>query len=144
MTKPSDFDLNADDIVATALEIFLESGLDAVSMRSVSTRLGVSPVPLYGRIGNKGALVDAIADRLLADLAPPSNDDEPWSEYALRWARRLRARLGKQPRGRRSGAYHRQGAYSEKASDSTVHMVTKQFLAPMSHGLLLFGPDYFH
>jgi len=41
------------------------------------------------------ATIDAIADRLLADLAPPSNDDEPWSEYALRWARRLRARLGK-------------------------------------------------
>ena len=40
-------------------------------MRSVSSRLGVSPVPLYSRIGNKDALVDAIADRLLADLAPP-------------------------------------------------------------------------
>jgi TetR/AcrR family tetracycline transcriptional repressor len=94
MTKPSDFDLDADEIITTAVEIFLESGLDAVSMRSVSSRLGVSPVPLYGRIGNKDALVDAIADRLLADLAPPSNDGEPWSEYALRWARQLRTRLG--------------------------------------------------
>ena len=43
-------------------------------MRSVSSRLGVSPVPLYSRVGNKDALVDAIADRLLADLAPPRND----------------------------------------------------------------------
>ena len=42
-----------------------------MSMRSVSTRLGVSPVPLYSRVGNKEALLDAIADRLLADLAPP-------------------------------------------------------------------------
>jgi TetR/AcrR family tetracycline transcriptional repressor len=91
--KPSELDLDADEIVTAAVEIFQESGLDAVSMRSVSSRLGVSPVPLYRRIGNKDALVDAIADRLLADLAPPSNDSESWDEYSLRWARELRARL---------------------------------------------------
>jgi TetR/AcrR family tetracycline transcriptional repressor len=39
-------------------------------MRSVSARLGVSPVPLYSRVGNKDVLLDAVADRLLADLAP--------------------------------------------------------------------------
>ena len=59
-------------------------------MRSVSARLGVSPVPLYSRVGNKDALVDAIADRLLADLAPPHTEGEPWGDYAARWARELR------------------------------------------------------
>jgi TetR/AcrR family tetracycline transcriptional repressor len=93
VTKPSDFDLDADEIVTAAVEIFQESGLDAVSMRSVSLRLGVSPVPLYSRIGNKDALLDAIADRLLADLAPPSNENERWDEYGLRWVRELRSRL---------------------------------------------------
>ena len=78
MTKAPDFDLDEDEIVTAAVEIFEESGLDAVSMRSVSARLGVSPVPLYSRIGNKEALVDAIADRLLVDLAPPSAEDESW------------------------------------------------------------------
>ena len=91
--EQSDFDLDADEIVTAAVEIFHESGLDAVSMRSVSTRLGVSPVPLYSRIGNKDALFDAIADRLLADLAPPIRDDEPWDDYAARWAQELRTRL---------------------------------------------------
>jgi TetR/AcrR family tetracycline transcriptional repressor len=93
MARSPDFDLDPDQIVSAAVEIFRESGLDAVSMRSVSTRLGVSPVPLYSRIGNKEALVDAIADRLLADLAPPADDGEPWEEYAARWSRQLRARL---------------------------------------------------
>jgi TetR/AcrR family tetracycline transcriptional repressor len=93
MTKPPDFELDPDEIVTAAVEIFEESGLDAVSMRSVSSRLGVSPVPLYSRIGNKDALLDAIADRLLADLAPPSTDGESWDEYAVRWARELRSRL---------------------------------------------------
>ena len=91
-TKASDFDLDAEEIVTAAVAIFEESGLDAVSMRSVSARLGVSPVPLYSRIGNKGALLDAIADRLLADLAPAADGGEPWDEYAARWARELRIR----------------------------------------------------
>ncbi|MCU1483979.1 MAG: hypothetical protein JWN67_725 [Actinomycetia bacterium] len=94
MAKSTDFDLEAEEIVTAAVEILNESGLDAVTMRSVSSRLGVSPVPLYSRIGNKDALVDAIADRLLADLAPPSDEGEPWDRYAVRWARELRARLG--------------------------------------------------
>jgi TetR/AcrR family tetracycline transcriptional repressor len=93
VTKSPDFDLDADEIVGTAVEIFLESGLDAVSMRSVSTRLGVSPVPLYVRVGNKSALVDAIADRLLEDMAPPLRKGEAWGDYARRWARQLRTRL---------------------------------------------------
>ena len=96
--RPSDFDLDADEIVTAAVEIFEESGLDAVSMRSVSARLGVSPVPLYSRVGNKDALLDAIADRLLADLAPAAADGEPWAEYAARWARELRVRLRPRPR----------------------------------------------
>jgi AcrR family transcriptional regulator len=93
VTKPDAFDLDADEIVTAAVEIFQESGLDAVSMRSVSSRLGVSPVPLYSRVGNKDALLDAIAERLLVDLAPPSNEGEPWNEYGMRWARELRVRL---------------------------------------------------
>ena len=93
MSKPPDFELHAEEIISAAVEIFQESGLDAVSMRSVSSRLGVSPVPLYRRIGNKDALLNAIADRLLVDLAPPIDEGERWSEYGMRWARELRVRL---------------------------------------------------
>jgi AcrR family transcriptional regulator len=93
MSKPADFELDPDEIITAAVEIFREYGLDAVSMRSVSERLGVSPVPLYSRIGNKDALLDAIADHLLAGVAPPSSQGERWDDYGLRWARDLRARL---------------------------------------------------
>ncbi|MCU1393326.1 MAG: TetR family transcriptional regulator [Ilumatobacteraceae bacterium] len=112
MSKANEFELHAHEIVDAAVEIFQEAGLDAVSMRSVSTRLGVSPVPLYSRIGNRDALVDAIADRLLEDLAPPSNDDERWDEYALRWSRELRARLA-QARDSRLIIWHGREAYVE-------------------------------
>lgn len=87
------FDLDADEIVGAAVDIFRESGLDAVSMRSVSTRLGVSPVPLYSRVGNKEALIEAMAERLLGDPAPAPVTGEGWADYTVRWARALRDRL---------------------------------------------------
>jgi TetR/AcrR family transcriptional regulator, tetracycline repressor protein len=93
MPKANAFELAAEEIVAAAVDIFLTQGLDAVSMRSVAARLGVSPAPLYSRVGNKDSLVDAIADHLLADLAPPHTEGEPWGDYAARWAKELRHRL---------------------------------------------------
>lgn len=86
-------ELEAEHIVDAAIAIFNESGLDAVSMRSVSSRLGVSPVPVYSRIGNKDALVEAIADRLLLGVTPEPGRGESWETYARRWAGDLLARL---------------------------------------------------
>jgi TetR/AcrR family transcriptional regulator, tetracycline repressor protein len=90
---PAELELDADQIVVAAVDIMRESGLDAISMRSVATRLGVTPPPVYARIGNKDALIDAVADHLLDDLAPTPDRDEAWADYARRWTRQLRARL---------------------------------------------------
>ena len=90
---PGEFELDADQIVAAAVEIMREGGLDAISMRSVATRLGVTPPPVYSRIGNKDALIDAVADHVLDDLAPVLESDEAWPDYARRWTRQLRTRL---------------------------------------------------
>ncbi|HEU5307284.1 MAG TPA: TetR family transcriptional regulator [Acidimicrobiia bacterium] len=100
MTRSGDFELDADEIVAAAVVILRERGLDALSMRNVADRLGVSPMPLYTRVGNKAALVDAVADHLLLDLAPAPNADEPWPQYAGRWCRELRDRLRRTPDSR--------------------------------------------
>ena len=127
MAKPADLDLDADRIVAAAISILGEGGLDAVSMRSVAARLGVSPVPLYSRIGNKEALVEAIADRLLGDLAPPVGAVEPWTDYAPRWAGELRARLGRMRDSRLIVASRRQ-AYVE-ASRPLVETMRRDGLA---------------
>lgn len=100
MTRAGDFELDADEIVAAAIVILQERGLDAVSMRNVADRLGVSPMPLYTRVGNKAALIDAVADHLLVDLAPAAGAAEPWPEYAERWCRELRERLKQTPDSR--------------------------------------------
>ena len=100
MAKPNDLELDADEIVDAAIEILRERGLDAVSMRNVADRLGVSPMPLYTRVGNKAALINAVADQLLADLAPAAGAEEPWPVYTGRWCRELRSRLKLTPDSR--------------------------------------------
>jgi AcrR family transcriptional regulator len=100
VSRSPDFELDADEIVAAAIVILQERGLDAVSMRNVADRLGVSPMPLYTRVGNKAALIDAVADHLLEDLAPAAGAGEPWPEYAERWCRELRHRLKDTPDSR--------------------------------------------
>lgn len=89
----NEIQLNAEQIVAAAVEILHEGGLDAVSMRSVAGRLGVTPPPVYARIGNKDALLDAVAQHFLADLAPSLDRGEPWQDYARRWTQQMRQRL---------------------------------------------------
>ena len=100
MARPNDLELDAAEIVAAAVEILREQGLDAVSMRTVANRLGVSPVPVYSRVGNKEALLDAVAAHLFADLAPPVDEGEPWPGYADRWCHELRRRLSSAPEPR--------------------------------------------
>jgi AcrR family transcriptional regulator len=100
MTRAGDFELDADEIVAAAIVILQERGFDALSMRNVADHLGVSPMPLYTRVGNKAALIDAVADHLLIDLAPAADAGEPWPEYAERWCRELRHRLKDTPDSR--------------------------------------------
>jgi TetR/AcrR family tetracycline transcriptional repressor len=87
-------ELTSEEIVRAALEIFQTDGLPAVSMRTVAARLGVSPVPVYKRVGNKDALLDAMAYSLLADVVPPLLEGVDWHDYAIDWATALRDRLG--------------------------------------------------
>jgi len=86
-------DLDADEVVEAAIAILAEEGLDAVSMRNVGARLGVSPVPLYSRVGNKDALLSAMAERLMAGMAPEVEEAEAWPDYARRWAASVRGRF---------------------------------------------------
>ena len=98
--SPGDFELDADEIVAAAIVILQERGLDAVSMRNVADRLGVSPMPSYTRVGNKAALIDAVADHLLVDLAPAAGAASRGPSTPERWCRELRERLKLTPDSR--------------------------------------------
>lgn len=63
-------------IVAAATQLADEHGLDAMSMRGVAERLGVTPMALYKHVANRSELVDEMLDQLIDDVggAPDSGD----------------------------------------------------------------------
>ncbi|GAA4607266.1 TetR/AcrR family transcriptional regulator C-terminal domain-containing protein [Actinoallomurus liliacearum] len=64
-----------------ALAIADEHGLEAVSMRAVAERVGVTPMALYRHVSGKAALLDAVVGRLLAAFLPPdAGEDQGWEE----------------------------------------------------------------
>ena len=92
MTDRGTGPVTADGIVDAALAILANDGFDAITMRRVASDLGVSPIPVYSRIGNKDALLDAVAERLWDGLATPAIEGESWDEYAIRWCHGLHDR----------------------------------------------------
>lgn len=74
--------LSLDSIVAEARAIADAEGLDAVSMRVLADRLGCTPRALYRHVSDKEEVLELLADRALANLSIPS-DDEVWQTALL-------------------------------------------------------------
>ncbi|MDA0563352.1 TetR/AcrR family transcriptional regulator C-terminal domain-containing protein [Streptomonospora sp. S1-112] len=77
--------LDRERIVAAALALADEGGLEAVSLRKVAARLDVGPMRLYGFIATKEELFDLMVDEVHAEILP----EEPPSQW--REALRVRA-----------------------------------------------------
>jgi AcrR family transcriptional regulator len=56
--------LTVDDVVAAAIALADEAGLEAVTMRAVAARLGVSAMTLYTYVPGKAELLDLMLDAL--------------------------------------------------------------------------------
>src|SRR5260370_2572174 len=69
-------------ILGAGMAMADERGLDAVSMRAVAERVGVTPMALYPHIGSKAAVLDGIVDLLLAEYLPRTEAmaDAPWDD----------------------------------------------------------------
>jgi TetR/AcrR family transcriptional regulator, tetracycline repressor protein len=61
--------LTRDRVVDAATELADEEGLAGLSMPKVAARLGVGVMSLYSHVASKDDLVDAVAQRLLGQLA---------------------------------------------------------------------------
>ena len=69
-------------ILDAALAIADEKGLEAVTMRAVAARVGVTAMALYPHVASKDDLLDGLTGRLLSELSMP--------DPALGWRERLR------------------------------------------------------
>jgi AcrR family transcriptional regulator len=59
-----------EEILDAAVAIADRDGLDAVSMRAIADRVGVTPMALYPHVGSKAELLDAMQGRVLGELLP--------------------------------------------------------------------------
>ena len=63
--------LTRDDVLAEAIDLIDQQGLDALTMRNLADRLGVVPMALYRHVRNKDDLMEGVLDRAVASVDLP-------------------------------------------------------------------------
>jgi AcrR family transcriptional regulator len=68
--------LSRERVLAAAIAIADEAGLDALTMRRLGQQLGVEAMSLYKHVANKGDILDGMVDMVIGkiDLPPPEAD----------------------------------------------------------------------
>lgn len=87
--------LNRETVIAEALDLLDEVGLDAVSTRALAKRLGVEQPSLYWHFSNKKELLSAMAEAAMAPhaTAPLPAPADDWREWFLENSRSFRRTL---------------------------------------------------
>ncbi|NLU70590.1 TetR family transcriptional regulator [Streptomyces sp. HNM0574] len=129
----------ADRAVREALALVDEGGLETLTMRRLADRLGVHLPTLYRLFGGKDALVDEMAEAILARALPAAPPDGAWTDRVRGLAASLRTALLAQ----RDGARIVGGNYAAKRNnltyiDTLVGCVRDAGL-PRDHGLWAAG-----
>jgi AcrR family transcriptional regulator len=78
------------EILDAALELADDKGLEAVSMRALAERTGVTPMALYPHVGSKAALLDGMLGRVISQMVA---DAGPLPGAGVDWRERLRTLL---------------------------------------------------
>ncbi|MEU9607211.1 TetR/AcrR family transcriptional regulator C-terminal domain-containing protein [Streptomyces sp. NPDC048057] len=87
--------MNREAVVAAALDLLDEVGLDAVSTRQLAKRLGVEQPSLYYHFRSKKELLSAMADAAMAPhaAAPLPQPADHWRDWFLENTRSFRRTL---------------------------------------------------
>ena len=85
--------LSREQVLAAALGLLDEVGLEHLTMRRLASALGVQNGATYWHFRSKQALLEAMADTLLTDLTAGLAAEWPWDERVTELARRLRGAL---------------------------------------------------
>jgi TetR/AcrR family tetracycline transcriptional repressor len=65
-------------IIHAAFQLLDEAGIEGVSLRKVACSLGIRAPSLYWHFKNKQALIDAMADAMIAEVALDIPESQPW------------------------------------------------------------------
>jgi AcrR family transcriptional regulator len=88
--------LNREKIVAAAIQIADDQGLDAVSLRNIAKKLDVHVTSLYNHIPSKDAVLEAMIDSLVAEAELPVGSIT-WQDWVRRFAFAMRASANRHP-----------------------------------------------
>lgn len=93
--------LHREDVIRAAVELLDEVGLDRLTTRGLTTRMGVQPAALYWHVRSKRELLSAVADEIVREAFSETFSDPPgpparadgWAGQAAAFAHRLRRAL---------------------------------------------------
>lgn len=88
--------INREKIVDAA-ERAVSAGHEQLTIRSLASELGVSPMAIYQHVRDKDDLLDEVVDRLLARSWKPRADPADWRAWTAAAADKLRRLLVAQP-----------------------------------------------
>ena len=89
--------LTRDRVVTEALAVIAEDGVQALTMRSLASRLGVVPGAVYHHVRNKQQLQDLLLDSVLAEIDVHLDPSMGWADQLKALAHRLRRVLEAHP-----------------------------------------------
>jgi len=89
--EPRPAGLTREAIVAAAIEIADQEGIEAVSIRRIATKLEARPMSLYSHIEHKGELVELMVDEAMGEAVLPGEVPANWREALRQIAQRTRA-----------------------------------------------------
>ncbi|WP_433163674.1 TetR/AcrR family transcriptional regulator C-terminal domain-containing protein [Kribbella sp. CA-247076] len=90
--------LSREAILAAALRLVDDEGIEALTMRRLAATLGVNPMSLYHHLPNKAAVLAGLAELVFADLEQPDPGDAvPWQDQLKDAARTYRSALQAHP-----------------------------------------------
>lgn len=97
MPRPDhDQRLSRSRVLAAAVELADEIGIEPLTIRKLATHLGVTPMSIYYHVANKDEILDGMVDEVFAeiDIPPP---ETPWREAMVARAHSARDALRRHP-----------------------------------------------
>jgi TetR/AcrR family transcriptional regulator, tetracycline repressor protein len=89
--------LSRSHVIDAAMQIVERDGVDGLTIRGLSAKLGVAPTAIYWHVGDKQALLDGVADLVIAQLGDVSVRGGDPTSRIVSIASSLRATLLERP-----------------------------------------------
>jgi AcrR family transcriptional regulator len=93
---PQRLPLSRERVLECALDVADESGIAALTIRSLAQSMGTKPMSLYYYVANKDEILDGIVDMVFSEIELPSPAGD-WREEMQRRAHAVRGALKRHP-----------------------------------------------